>query len=256
MVNILTINAFNDNYIWLIKDSQSQHCIVVDPGDATPVLEMIKSQHLIVDAILITHHHYDHIDGVETLLSVLDENIKLYSKDRLFPQSIEVQEGEIITFFENSFSLQVMELPGHTLDHIAYYNDALLFCGDTLFSGGCGRVMEGTHAQMFNALSRLAALPDSTNVYCTHEYTQSNLAFAYTIEPKNSALLNYMQAVAKKRQLGLATIPSTIGLEKTINPFLRCLQNDLIDHLQNQLATPLTAGLETFSALRTHKDNF
>lgn len=256
MVNVLTVSSFSDNYIWLIKDSQSQHCIVVDPGDATPVLEMIKSQNLIVDAILITHKHYDHIDGVEALLSVLDEDIKLYSKDKLFPQSIEVQEGQLIHFFEKRFSLQVMELPGHTLDHLAYYNETLLFCGDTLFSGGCGRVVEGTHAQMFNALSRLAELPESTKVYCTHEYTESNLAFAYAIESKNTALLTYMQDVAKKRQLGLATIPSTIGLEKTVNPFLRCQQRELIDHLQNKLAMPLTAGLETFTALRTYKDNF
>ncbi|MCP4324640.1 MAG: hydroxyacylglutathione hydrolase [Alteromonadales bacterium] len=256
MVNVLTVSSLNDNYIWVIKNSQSQHCIVVDPGDATPLLEMIESQNLIVDAILLTHKHYDHIDGVEALLSVLDEDIKLYSKDKLFTQSIQVEEGQTINFFDNSFSLKVMELAGHTLDHIAFYSDKHLFCGDTLFSGGCGRVFEGTHKQMFDALSKLATLPDATKIYCAHEYTESNLAFAYTIEPKNSDLLSYMQEVAKKRQLGLATIPTYIGLEKMINPFLRCKQTELIDSLQNQLAMQLSAGLETFSALRTHKDNF
>jgi hydroxyacylglutathione hydrolase len=256
MVNVITIPSFNDNYIWLIKDSQSQHCIVVDPGDATPVLEMVKSQSLIVDAIIITHKHYDHIDGVETLLSVLGEDIKLYSKNKLFPQSIEVQENQTLHFFEERFSLKVMEVPGHTLDHVVYYSEKLLFCGDTLFSGGCGRVFEGSHQQMFHALSRLANLPEDTKVYCAHEYTENNLTFAYAIEPKNKALLNYIQQVAKKRQLGLPTIPSNIGLEKTINPFLRCEQVELIDHLQNQLAMPLVAGLDTFTALRTYKDSF
>lgn len=256
MVNVFTIPAFKDNYIWLIKDTQSQHCIVIDPGEASLVLDMIKSQNLMIDAILITHQHYDHIDGVEALLSALDNDIKIYSKNMLFPQCIAVQDGQTLTFFENRYSLDVKEVPGHTLDHVVYYNDELLFCGDTLFSGGCGRVMEGSHAQMFDSLCQLRALPDATKVYCTHEYTQSNLAFAYAIEPKNQALLDYMKVVAKKRQSGLATIPSTIALEKMINPFFRCLESELIDHLQHRLSMRLTAGLETFSALRSCKDGF
>ncbi|MEI6896417.1 MAG: hydroxyacylglutathione hydrolase [Psychromonas sp.] len=256
MVHVLTIPSFNDNYIWLIKDSQSQHCIVVDPGDASPVLEIIKSQALILDAILLTHKHYDHIDGVTTLLSTLGENINVYSKNNLFPESILVAEGQSIHCFESRFALTVMEVPGHTLDHIVFYNEDMLFSGDTLFSGGCGRVFEGSHVQMFDALSRLAMLPEQTQVYCAHEYTVSNLKFAYAVEPKNQDLLSYIQYVAKKRQQGLATIPTNIGLEKRINPFLRCQQNVLIDHLQHKLARPLMAGFETFSALRTYKDNF
>jgi len=256
MVNVLTIPAFDDNYIWLIKDSQSQHCVVVDPGDAAPVLEIIASQELILDAILLTHKHYDHIDGVNKLLSVLGEDINIYSKDRLFPESTLVSEGQSIHCFGNRFALEVMEVPGHTLDHIVFYNDEMLFSGDTLFSGGCGRVFEGSHKQMFDAISRLSTLPDSTKVYCAHEYTTANLTFAYAIEPKNSALLDYMQQTAKKRQQGLATIPTTIGIEKQINPFLRCSKIELINHLQNQLSMPLVAGLEAFSALRSYKDNF
>jgi len=256
MVNVLTIPAFDDNYIWLIKDSQSQHCVVVDPGDATPVLEIIASQALILDAILLTHKHYDHIDGVTKLLSVLGEDINIYSKERLFPESTLVTEGQSIHCFGNRFALEVMEVPGHTLDHIVFYNEEMLFSGDTLFSGGCGRVFEGSHEQMHDALSRLSTLPDSTKVYCAHEYTMANLTFAYAIEPKNSVLQGYMQQVAKKRQQGLATIPTSIGIEKQINPFLRCSQIELINHLQNQLSTPLDAGLEAFSALRSYKDNF
>jgi len=256
MVNVLTIPAFNDNYIWLIKDSQSAHCVVVDPGDAAPVLEIIESQGLILDAILLTHKHYDHIDGVAGLQSALGDDINIYSKDKLFPESIVVSQGQSIHCFENRFALEVMEVPGHTLDHIVFYNEEMLFSGDTLFSGGCGRVFEGSHEQMFDALSRLAVLPDTTKVYCAHEYTTANLAFAYAIEPKNNELLNYMQEVAKKRQLGLATIPTQIGIEKQINPFLRCHQAELINNLQSLLAIPILPGLEAFSALRTHKDNF
>ena len=256
MVNVLTIPAFNDNYIWLIKDSQSQHCIVVDPGDATPVLEIIESQSLILDAILLTHKHYDHIDGVAELLVTLGDDINIFSKDKLFPESMLVTEGQSIHCFESRFVLEVMEVPGHTLDHIAFYNKELLFCGDTLFSGGCGRVFEGSHEQMFDALTRLSTLPDITKVYCAHEYTSSNLTFAYSIEPKNKDLLVYMQEIAKKRQQGLATIPTNIGIEKSINPFLRCEKNELINHLQNQLAISLAPGVDTFTALRTYKDNF
>tara|TARA_R110001583_G_scaffold26757_2_gene96282 strand:+ start:56959 stop:57729 length:771 start_codon:yes stop_codon:yes gene_type:complete len=256
MVNVITIPSFSDNYIWLIKDSQSQHCILVDPGDATPVLDIVNSQSLVVDAIIITHKHHDHIGGVEKILSSLDNDIKLYGKNKLFPSVLEVKEAQTIHFFEQRFSLKVMEVPGHTLDHVVYYNDDMLFCGDTLFSAGCGRVFEGSHQQMFDSLSRLASLSDATKVYCAHEYTENNLAFAYAIEPKNKALLSYMQQVAKKRQLGLPSIPTDIGLEKNINPFLRCADVNLINHLQNHLAKPLVAGLQTFTALRNYKDNF
>ncbi len=256
MVNILTIKAFADNYIWLIKDSQSEHCILVDPGDAYPVLQVLESQQLIVDAVLLTHHHNDHIGGVKALLSARDEHIEIYSKEQLFPQSQLVTEGQSLTFFEGRFSLTVMEVAGHTLDHVAYYNDDLVFCGDTLFSGGCGRIFEGSYEQMFTSLTRLASLAEATRVYCAHEYTQQNLTFALQVEPDNKALLDYIQQVSKKRQQGLPTIPSTIGLEKRINPFLRCQEVTLLNSLQKQLAQPLTSPTACFRALRAYKDRF
>jgi len=255
MVNILTIKAFNDNYIWLIKDSQSKHCIVVDPGDAQPVLEMVKSQNLIIDAILLTHHHSDHCDGVNELLAS-QECIKVYSKAQLFPDSTLVIEGQTLDFFDHTFSLQIMEMPGHTLDHIVFYNDTLLFCGDTLFSAGCGRLFEGTPQQMHHALNRLAQLDEQTQVYCAHEYTQNNLIFALKVDPKNTNLIKYIKEVSKKRQHGLSTIPTSIGQEKKINPFLRCHQQDLINSLQNELAQPLRSAEECFVALRAYKDHF
>ena len=256
MVNIITLNALKDNYIWLIKDSQSQHCIIVDPGDAAPVLDIVENEQLIIDAILLTHHHADHVGGVQALLAARDENIALYSKNELFKDSKLIKEGDTINFFDGKFSLQVLEVPGHTLDHIVFYNEQLLFCGDTLFSGGCGRVFEGNFEQMFAALSRLALLDDHTKVYCAHEYTQNNLIFAHHIEPENALLLNYIQQVSKKRDQGLPTIPSTIGLEKAINPFLRCTQKTLINNLQAHLREEIDGGLNCFSALRQYKNDF
>ncbi|HEY5715651.1 MAG TPA: hydroxyacylglutathione hydrolase [Psychromonas sp.] len=256
MVNVITIKAFQDNYIWLIKDSQSQHCIIVDPGDAAPVLELVENEQFIIDAILLTHHHLDHSGGVQALLAARDENILIYSKNRLFDGCKLITEGDTLSFFDGRFSLQVMEVPGHTLDHVAFYNEQLLFCGDTLFSGGCGRVFEGSFEQMFSALSRLAQLDDGIQVYCAHEYTQNNLIFAHHVEPENEVLLNYIRQVGKKRQQGLPTIPSTIGLEKAINPFLRCQQQSVINNLQAHLGEELTDPLSCFSALRRYKNDF
>jgi len=256
MVNILTIKAFSDNYIWLIKDSQSEHCIIVDPGEASPVLQVLESQQLVVDAILLTHHHNDHTGGVEALLDAQIQKIALYSKTALFPQCELVQEGQTLDFFEGRYSLQVTEVPGHTLDHIAFYNDSELFCGDTLFSAGCGRVFEGTHEQMYSSVSRLAELADKTKVFCAHEYTQGNLSFALQVDPKNAALLSYTREVSKKRQQGIPTIPSTIGQEKQINPFLRCKEASVVNRIQALLAQPITTDLDCFKALRTYKDNF
>jgi len=256
MVNVLTIKAFNDNYIWLIKDSQSQHCIIVDPGEAAPVLEIIASQQLIIDAILLTHHHSDHVGGVEGLLKAADKDIDIYSKNKIFTNSQLVKEGDLLNFFNDTFSVNVMEVPGHTLDHIAYYNEILLFCGDTLFSGGCGRVFEGTYEQMFSSLSRLSKLPEETKVYCAHEYTQNNLIFAHQIEPKNQRLLKYIRKVNQLGQQGVPTIPSTIALEKAINPFLRCEQSSVINRLQAHSGEQLMDPLSCFTSLRQYKDSF
>lgn len=255
MVNVLTIKAFNDNYIWLIKDSQSRHCIVVDPGDALPVLALLESQDLILDAILLTHHHSDHIGGVLSLLSAFKDAI-VYSKEQLFPHASLVNEHQQLSFFNQSFILEVMFTPGHTQDHIVFYNQQLLFCGDLLFSAGCGRLLDGSAEQMFASLSSLGQLADSTKVYCAHEYTRNNLIFALHIEPKNQDLLSYIKQVSKKTQQGLPSIPSSIGVEKAINPFLRCSENVVINSLQKQLAKPIESGLDCFTALRLYKDSF
>ncbi|MCK5817799.1 MAG: hydroxyacylglutathione hydrolase [Psychromonas sp.] len=255
MVNILTIKGFDDNYFWLIKEKRSGRCIIVDPGDANPVLEMLKSQNITLDAILLTHHHHDHIGGVNELLETA-ENIKVFSKNKLFENTNQVKDGDVLTFFDGQYSLTVMETPGHTLDHLVFYNKEVAFCGDLLFSAGCGRIFEGTAEQMFASLLRVAMLDSDINIYCAHEYTQNNLSFAHHLEPKNSDLLVYIEQVSKKRQQGLPTIPTTIGLEKKINPFLRCEKKSLINALEYQLNMLLATPIDCFRELRLYKDRF
>lgn len=255
MFSVLTIPAFNDNYIWLIKDTVSQRCVVVDPGTATPVLEILAAQKLTIEAIIITHKHADHTDGVAALVAD-NPSIQVFAKTSLFPGCAIVDEGSELAFFDGRLILNVWQVAGHILDHVIYFNENVLFCGDTLFSGGCGRIFEGTHAQMLHALSRLATLPDAVKVYCAHEYTQNNLIFALHVDPQNADLLAYVKQVAKLRQQGLPTVPSTIAREKAINPFLR-VENDLLtNNLQNILSKPIDTGIQCFTALRKYKDHF
>ena len=255
MFSILTIPAFDDNYIWLIKDSQSQRCVVVDPGDAIPVLEVLKAQQLTIEAIILTHHHHDHIGGVDALLKD-NSNIKVFSKKALFVDTHLIDEGDDLSFFDSRLKLHVWQVAGHTLDHVIYFNEQILFCGDTLFSAGCGRVFEGSHQQMFSALARLATLNLETKVYCAHEYTQSNLSFALHVDPNNINLPIYVKQVSKLRQQGLPSLPTTIKCEKSINPFLRTFEDDLVNNLQNILAKPIEKGLQCFEELRSYKDHF
>ena len=255
MFSVLTIPAFDDNYIWLIKDSQSKRCVVVDPGDATPVLEILESQQLTIEAIIITHHHQDHTGGVKDLVSG-NSQIKVFGKTPLFENMHLVDEGDQVSFFDNKLTFNVWQVAGHTLDHIVYFNEEMLFCGDMLFSAGCGRVFEGTHLQMFDALSRLATLDENMKVYCAHEYTQNNLIFALHVDPNNSALITYVKEVAKLRQQGLPSIPTTIKNEIAINPFLRSSDEQLTNNLQNLLAKPITKGMQCFKELGVCRDNF
>ena len=219
-LEVLPIPAFKDNYIWLIK--HGHRVVVVDPGDAGPVIETLNHNSLELGAILITHHHADHIGGVAALLS--NHSVPVFAPERGcydFPHT-PVAEGDHIHLDAIELELMVMEVPGHTLDHVAYYGANRLFCGDTLFSAGCGRLFEGTAAQMYASLQRLAALPGNTMVYCTHEYTEHNLRFARMLEPGNNALVTRQQQAAALRQSGQPTLPTNIALERETNPFLRC----------------------------------
>ena len=254
MLNVLTIPAFQDNYLWLIHDGE--HAAVVDPGDAAPIVAALEQHALSLAAILLTHHHADHVGGVPALLERFQVPV-FGPRSEAIPQvSQGLGEGDTVTIPELHLTLDVFDVPGHTRGHIAYFasSQRWLFCGDTLFAGGCGRLFEGTPQQMVASLDKLAALPDETKVYCAHEYTLSNLRFAREAEPGNAALLARLQAEQAKRDRGEPTVPSTIALEKQTNPFLRFREPAIADVLIRQQQLQDKAPTAIFAALRQWKN--
>ncbi len=260
MLSVLTVPAFNDNYLWLIHDGVN--AAVVDPGDAAPILTALKAHNLSLVAILLTHHHSDHVGGVPILIQHF--NIPVFGpRDESIPGITRpLTEGDDATIPELALSLRVLNVPGHTSGHIAYYTSGQqwLFCGDTLFAGGCGRLFEGTPAEMAASLEKLAALPDATQVYCAHEYTLSNLRFAQEVEPHNTALLARIHIEQAKRDRGQSTVPSTIGLEKATNPFLRYREPPIAQRLmaagQLDNVEPVVEPITVFAALRKWKNTY
>jgi len=250
MLEIFPIPAFQDNYIWML--SQDGHATVVDPGDATPVLITLKKNNLTLDSILITHHHSDHIGGVQPLYDQYQCQIFAPANNAYHFPNQSVHDGDIILLKHLNIDLQVIEVPGHTLDHIAYYGTNSLFCGDTLFSAGCGRLFEGSPQQMYDSLKKLASLPADTGVYCTHEYTQHNIKFAMQFDPENQDLIAYSNKVNALRLSGKPSLPSSIDTEKKINPFLRC-DSDAIKH---KLGMENMQPLDVFSKLRMMRNHY
>jgi hydroxyacylglutathione hydrolase len=221
-MTLLPLPAFQDNYLWLLHDGRK--ALVVDPGDAQPVLACLQQGGLQLEAILVTHHHPDHIGGLDAVRQATGAQVFGPANETIPGPLTRLSQGGRVRALGLDF--QVLDVPGHTSGHIAFFcpdvdGAPLVFCGDTLFSGGCGRLFEGTPAQMLASLDALAALPETTRVCCTHEYTLSNLRFARTVEPENADLFQYQQRCEALRAQGLPTLPSTIGLEKKINPFLR-----------------------------------
>ncbi len=258
MLTIEPIPAFNDNYIWCLRDSQAQMAYIVDPGDAAVVEQWLQQHQLQLAGIMITHHHHDHIGGLPALLA--NHTVPVYGpRHPSIPYvSTVLAEGDQCTLLDITFT--VLATPGHTLDHIAFYADQgvenpLLFCGDTLFTGGCGRLFEGTAEQLYHALQRLAALDDNTQVYCAHEYTLANLAFAQQVEPDNAQLAQRLQDDSARRQQGKPTVPASLALEKATNPFLRCHIANVIKSVVNYAAKPCPNSVAVFASLREWKDN-
>jgi hydroxyacylglutathione hydrolase len=257
MLNIQPICAFNDNYIWLLVDEQSQQAFVVDPGDAEPVIKSLQALNLDLVGILVTHHHFDHVGGLQALCAQYDPVVYGPHNEAIQGITTALGAGDSIQVFGHHFN--VLEVPGHTLDHIAFFHDGdtpLLFCGDTLFAGGCGRLFEGNPPMMLQSLESLASLPEATRVYCAHEYTLSNLAFAQAVEPDNSALISRISAAESTREEGQPTVPSNIALELETNPFLRCHVAELQASLRQQGKLQGDSTVDVFTTVRAWKDHF
>lgn len=228
-MNLLSLPAFDDNYLWMMHNGRE--AVVVDPGDATPVVAALERADLQLTGILVTHKHPDHVAGLRPLLDhPRARTAQIWGPaDEPMPVAVvPVHDGDCIALPGLGLEVTVMAVPGHTLGHLAYFTGSVLFCGDTMFSAGCGRLFEGTPAQMHASLRRLAALPDETLVCCAHEYTLANLRFARAVEPHSLALAAHEAECQSLRDRGLPTLPSTIGRERQINPYLRCDQPDVI----------------------------
>lgn len=255
-LHLTAIAAFADNYLWLIHNDQ--HAVVVDPGDAAPVLAVLASKKLELVAILLTHHHADHAGGVPALLS--HANVPVYGPagEKIPGVTQPLTENDVVSLPMLDITLSVIDVPGHTAGHIAYVDHQRLnlFCGDTLFAGGCGRLFEGTPAQMTVSLAKLATLPDATQVYCAHEYTVSNLQFARAAEPDNADIAARLTKEQARRAKGEATVPSSIGVEKATNPFLRYRESGILRQLQDSGKLQGNDPVATFAALREWKNVF
>jgi len=256
---IVPLNAFNDNYIWLLR--RGDQAAVVDPGDAAPVLAYLDQQQLNLCAILATHHHGDHIGGIEELRARYEVPVFGPAGEPIELLTHPLTDGALIELPQLGAVFEVLAVPGHTRAHIAYYGRNRspcdpLFCGDTLFACGCGRIFEGTPRQMHRSLARLAALPDATRIYCAHEYTQANIRFALAVEPENAELLARAEAVADLRAAHRPTLPTTVGMELAVNPFLRCAVPAVIEAARRHSGKALTQPEEVFAAIREWKNHF
>jgi hydroxyacylglutathione hydrolase len=260
MFDVSFIPAFKDNYIWLL--TRGDRAFVVDPGDAEPVLRRLAADRLSLEGILITHHHADHQGGVAELKKRFPVEVFAPEAESITGCTRPLRGGESIAVLGQQVS--VIAVPGHTLGHLAYHAPGRLFCGDTLFGAGCGRLFEGTPAQMAASLDSIAALPDDTLIYCAHEYTEMNLRFALAVEPENPALLQRVGKVAAQRAAGLPSVPSTLGEEKATNPFLRCAEAAVIaagmrhaGFAENAATAAIVPSkTEIFTAIRSWRNSF
>ncbi|MBD3644639.1 hydroxyacylglutathione hydrolase [Alcanivorax sp.] len=250
------IPAFKDNYIWAMR--QGDRCVVVDPGDAAPVEQFLKQNGLRLTSILVTHHHPDHVGGIPALLKERDIPVYGPARETIPGMTHPLVEGDTIQPAGVDMNLTVMEVPGHTLGHIAFHEAGLgwLFCGDTLFAGGCGRLFEGTPEQMHDSLQRLASLPAKTLVFCTHEYTLANLTFAAAVTPDDDAVIERLETVRQAREAGQITLPSTLEEETRSNPFLRAHEPALKRACEARESGASASDMQCFATLRRWKDNF
>ena len=257
MLKIDPIPALTDNYIWLITETDSRKGLVVDPGEAKPVLVRLRDEEIELVGILLTHHHWDHINGAAELAKQFNAPIYAPAADKIEVCTNPLVDNDQLNWPELNIELTVLAIPGHTLGHVAYFGNNSLFCGDTLFAAGCGRLFEGTAQQMYASLTRLKNLPLTTEIYCGHEYTVKNLQFAHLVEPYNRDVMHRLQKTMALREQNLPTLPSTLAMEFKTNPFLRC---DLLSvkeavrvHFKEK---ELHSPVAVFAKLREWKDHF
>jgi len=257
MYSINPLSAFKDNYIWTLQSLEGSRIIVVDPGDANPVLSYLQSNNLDLEAILLTHHHWDHSGGIVTLKQYFP-NIPIYGSkiDQVEGVNQFVKEGQTFTIKGFDSPIQVLDIPGHTLGHVAYFTENNLFCGDTLFSCGCGRLFEGTPAQMVSSLKKIKQLPKETLIYCGHEYTLANIAFAENVEPNNIMLKKRRQEATLSRNAHHPTLPVSLASELQTNPFLRCDAAEVINSVEKTCGKKLNNEIAIFTELRQWKNLF
>lgn len=266
MLKITPLRALSDNYIWVLKKDDKNQVVIVDPAEAEPVFKYLDEQNLELAAILITHQHYDHTGGVADLLEkypyipVIGPGIAASKEklriDLLIPEFITytVSEGDTVFLPELAEKFDVISIPGHTLDHLAYVAEGMVFCGDTVFGAGCGRIFSGTAQMLSASLAKLAALPADTRMYCSHEYTVDNLGFAKWVEPDSQAILERDAAEMAKQEKGLVTLPTTVELELNTNPFMRLKVPEVKQAAENYAGKALNEDWEVFAALREWKD--
>jgi hydroxyacylglutathione hydrolase len=251
---VVPLRAFSDNYVWTIRDGAK--AAVVDPGDAQPVADYLKREQLQLVAIINTHHHADHVGGNAALLKQWKVPVFGPADDRIGEVTDRMKDGARCTLPHFGIEFHVSEIPGHTKSHIAFHGAGMLYCGDTLFAAGCGRLFEGTAKQMHESLSRLMRLPDGVNVYCGHEYTLSNIRFARAVEPENAALLALEARAETLRSQDRPTLPSTIAQEKATNPFVRVGEPEVVAAASRRAGRQLSDPVDVLATLREWKNAF
>lgn len=256
MLSVHAIPALKDNYIWLITSKDQQHVLIVDPGDAEPVIHHLEHYKLTPAAILITHHHYDHTDGIQDLVARYQLPVYGPASEAVALMSHPLSNVDKLTVTSHFPDFAVINIAGHTTGHIAYLTEDCLFCGDTLFGAGCGRILGGTAEQLFESLQWIASLPKQTKIFCAHEYTAANLRFAATIEPNNVAIQQRIRDTQILRQKDKPSLPSTLALELKTNPFLRCDQPEVIQAAQHFSDHAMASPIDVFKTLRAWKDKF
>lgn len=255
MIQVIYVPAFTDNYIWLITNEERKHVAIVDPGDAQPVIEELQNRDLQPIAILITHHHHDHVGGISKLLATYP-GLPVYgpAKENIPHMTQPLSEAQEVTLQELGLRFRVLDVPGHTAGHIAYYGENSLFCGDTLFANGCGRVFDGSLAELHKSLQRIAQLPAKTVVYCTHEYTVDNIGFAKWVEPDNAKLDERLEECWELLDNGRATVPFELGSEFETNPFMRTHIPEVIAKAEEVAGRETHTSDDVFAILRIWKD--